>query len=157
MALWTKELEKIRGTEKQPSDRQDVPFDCTNLPHLAAERIASFLDGKDLISLGKTCKFWNELSQRNIIWNQIGLPQFYKLILLYFLELKEFFPNQSGQEQILFNNKDILIHGHSIFYRNWFDRGIYLVHDFLKADGKFLSYSEFILKYDLICNLLIYF
>ena len=50
--------------------------------------------------------------------NQIGLPQFYKLILLYFLELKESFPNQSGQEQILFNNKDILIHGHSIFYRN---------------------------------------
>ena len=28
--------------------------------------------------------------------NQIGLPQFYKLILLYFLELKESFPNQSG-------------------------------------------------------------
>ena len=47
--------------------------------------------------------------------DQIELPQFYKLILLYFLELKESFPNQSGQEQILFNNKDILIHGHSIF------------------------------------------
>ena len=33
--------------------------------------------------------------------DQIGLPQFYKLIVLYFLELKESFPNQSGQEQIL--------------------------------------------------------
>ena len=42
--------------------------------------------------------------------DQIGLPQFYKLIVLYVLELKEPFPNQSGQEQILFNNKDILIH-----------------------------------------------
>ena len=61
--------------------------------------------------------------------DQIELPQFYKLILVYFLELKESFPNQSGQEQILFNNKDILIHGHSIFYRNWYDRGVYLVHD----------------------------
>ena len=89
--------------------------------------------------------------------DQIGLPQFYKLILLYFLELKESFPDQSGQEQILFNNKDILIHGHSIFYRNWYDRGIFLVHDLLKADGHFLSYSEFILKYDLRCNFLIYF
>ena len=89
--------------------------------------------------------------------DQIGLPQFYKLILLYFLELKESFSNQSGQEQILFNNKDILIHGHSIFYRNWFDRGIYLVHHLLKADGKFLSYSEFIQKYNLRCNFLIYF
>jgi len=56
--------------------------------------------------------------------DQIGLPQFDKLILLYFLELKESFPKQSGQEQIFFNNKDILIHGHSIFDRNWFDRGI---------------------------------
>ena len=49
--------------------------------------------------------------------DQIGLPQCYKLILLYFLELKESFPNQSGLEQILFNNKDIFIYGHSIFYR----------------------------------------
>ena len=71
------------------------------------------------------------------IVDQIELPQFYKLILLYFLELKESFPNQSGQEQILFNNKDILIHGRSIFYRNWYDRGVYLVHDLLKTDGNF--------------------
>ena len=46
--------------------------------------------------------------------DQTGLPQFFKSILLYFLELKEPFPNQSGQEQILLNNKDILIHSHSI-------------------------------------------
>ena len=89
--------------------------------------------------------------------DQIGLPQCYKLILLYFLELKESPLNQSGREQILFNNKDILIHGHGTFYRNWFDWGIYLVHDLLRADGKFLCYSEFIQKYDLWCNVLIWF
>ena len=88
---------------------------------------------------------------------QINLPQFYKLILLYFLEIKESFPNQSGQELILFNNKDILINGRTIFYRDWFDRGIYLVRDLLKSDGKFLSYTEFVQKYDLRCNFLIYF
>ena len=33
--------------------------------------------------------------------DQIELPQFYKLILLYFLELKESFPNQSGQEHFI--------------------------------------------------------
>ena len=88
---------------------------------------------------------------------QIDLPQFYKLILLYFLEIKESFPNQSGQELILFNNKDILINGRIIFYRDWFDRGIYLVRDLLKSDGKFLSYTEFVQKYDLRCNFLIYF
>ena len=88
---------------------------------------------------------------------QIDLPQFYKLILPYFLEIKESFLNQSGQELILFNNKDILINGRTILYRNWFDRGIYLALDLLKSDGKFLSYSEFVQKYDLRCNFLIYF
>ena len=82
---------------------------------------------------------------------QIDLP------LRYFLEIKESFLNQSGQELILFNNKDILINGRTIFYRNWCDRGIYLVLELLKSDGKFLSYSEFVQKYDLRCNFLIYF
>ena len=88
---------------------------------------------------------------------EIDLPQFYKLILRYFLEIKESFLNQSGQELILFNNKDILINGRTIFYKNWFDWGIYLVLDLLRSDGKFLSYSEFVQKYDLRCNFLIYF
>ena len=88
---------------------------------------------------------------------QINLPQFYKLILRYFLELKDSFKNHSDQEQILLNNKDILINGCTIFYRNWFDRGIYFIQDLLKADGKFLSYSEFIQKYNLRCNFLAYF
>ena len=88
---------------------------------------------------------------------RIDLPQFYNLILRYFLELKESFLNQSGQELILFNNKDILINGHTFFYKNWFDRGIHLVQDLLESDGKFLSYSEFTQKHGLRCNFLIYF
>ena len=76
MAFWTKGLEVIREREKQESDRQDTSFYCTNLPDLAAERIASFLDGKDLISLGNTCKFWNEVTQRNIIWKTLVEKRF---------------------------------------------------------------------------------
>ena len=88
---------------------------------------------------------------------QTDIPPFYKSILQYFLELKESFRYQSGQEQILFNNKDILINGRAIFYRNWFEHGICLVRDLLNVNGKFLSYNEFIQKYDLKCNFLIYF
>ena len=76
MAFWTKGVEVIRERQKQESDRQDISFDCTNLPDLAAERIASFLDGKDLIRLGNTCKFWNEVTQRNIIWKTLVEKRF---------------------------------------------------------------------------------
>ena len=60
-------------------------------------------------------------------------------------------------KRLVFNNKDISIYNHTIFCRNWFDRGIYLEQNILKADGKFFSYTEFIQKYDLRCNFLIYF
>lgn len=71
MAFLKKAFEVIRGGERhqsEVSECQDVSFDSTTLPDLAAERIASFLDGKDLINLGKTCKFWNEVSRKNIVW-----------------------------------------------------------------------------------------
>ena len=48
---------------------------------------------------------------------QIEIPKFYKSIFQYFWGLKESFPNESGQQQILFNNKDILIDGHTFFIR----------------------------------------
>ena len=81
MAFLTKGLEVIRDREKQENDRQDTSFDCTNLPDLAAERIASFLDGKDLISLGNTCKFWNEVSQRNTIWKTLVEKRFGRQVI----------------------------------------------------------------------------
>lgn len=32
------------------------------------ECIVFFLNGKDLINLGKICKFWNEIFCKNIVW-----------------------------------------------------------------------------------------
>ena len=89
---------------------------------------------------------------------RINLPQFYAEILQYFLELKtsynDFF---SHQEFVLFNNKDILLDGCSIFYKTWFDKGVYLIQDVLDVDGKVMSYAEFTEKYLLSCNFLTYF
>lgn len=81
MAFLTKGLEVIRDREKQQGDHQGVSFDGTNLPDLAAERIASFLDGKDAINFGKTCKFWNEVSQRNIIWETLIEKRFGRQVI----------------------------------------------------------------------------
>ena len=80
--------------------------------------------------------------------------EIYREIPQHFLELKTsynaFF---SHQEIVLFNNKDILLDGCSIFYKTWFDKGVYL----LDTDGKIMSYAEFTEKYLLSCNFLTYF
>ena len=57
---------------------------------------------------------------------------------------------------MLFNNKDILLDGSTIFYRNWLKKGVYLIQDLLNSDGNFLPYPEFIEKYQVKCNFLAY-
>ena len=49
---------------------------------------------------------------------RINLPQFYKSILQNFLELKISYKDSLYEEFVLFNNKDILLDGSTIFYRN---------------------------------------
>ena len=63
----------------------------------------------------------------------------------------------SHQEFALFNNKDILLDGRSIFYKNWFEKGVYLIQDLLDVDGNIMSYTKFTDKYLLSCNFLAYF
>ena len=63
----------------------------------------------------------------------------------------------SHQEFVLFNNKDILLVGCSIFYKTWLDKGGYLIQDLLDVDGKVMSYPEFTKKYLLSCNFLTHF
>ncbi|PFX16307.1 hypothetical protein AWC38_SpisGene19428 [Stylophora pistillata] len=58
------------------SESQSCSFDTTTLPELVAEHIATFLDGKDLINLGKTSKFWNEISRKNFIWKTLVEKRF---------------------------------------------------------------------------------
>ena len=87
---------------------------------------------------------------------QINLPQFYKSILQNFLELKISYKDSPYEEFVLFNNKDILLDGSTIFYRNWLKKGVYLIQDLLNLDGNFLPYPEFIEKYQEKCNFLAY-
>ena len=45
----------------------------------------------------------------------------------------------SRQEFVLFDSKDILLDGCSIFYRNWFEKGVYLIQDLLDVNGNTMS------------------
>jgi len=53
---------------------------------------------------------------------------FYRDILLYFHELKTLYGCEVG-DTILFNNKEISIHGKTFFWKEWFMKGIKRIED----------------------------
>ena len=90
--------------------------------------------------------------------DQSGMPSFYKQILLFFKDLRVLFNQDTGQNMILFNNKEILIYGKTVCYNKWLERNVIAVHDLLgQSTGKFLSYHEFKQYYNLNCNFLTFF
>ena len=48
---------------------------------------------------------------------------------------------------MLFNNKEILSEGKTLFFREWLDEGILSIQDLLDDTGHILSYTEFITRY----------
>ena len=77
-----------------------------------------------------------------------GMPQFYNLMLQFFLELKSSYESDLGQDLGLINNKEILIDQKTFFYKSWFQKGIFWIHDLLVRNGTFLSHGDFTHKYD---------
>ena len=63
----------------------------------------------------------------------------------------------SRRKFILWNNKAITIDQKTLFWKTWFERGIYYVQDLLNEKGKFLSLDEFNVKFGLKANYLQYF
>ena len=88
---------------------------------------------------------------------QIELPPFYKEILLHMWELKQLYGYNQGQDCVIFNNKEILIEGKTFYDYKWHQHGVLSIQHLLNNKGKFLSYQEFLGKYDLDCNFLRYF
>ena len=87
---------------------------------------------------------------------QIEIPLFYKEILLHMWELKQLYGYNQGQNCVIFNNKEILIQGKTFYDNKWHQHGVLSIQDLLNNKGKFLSYQEFLEKYDLDCNFLRY-
>ena len=85
-----------------------------------------------------------------------NLPLFYRELLDYFQELNNN-SKDNNSDLILWNNKKITVEKNSVFWKRWFERGIYFLSDLLNADGKLLSFDEFQKKYDLEINFLHYF
>ena len=58
---------------------------------------------------------------------------------------------------ILFNNKDILIDGTTVFYHDCVENGLFTLHDVIDASGNFLPFERFQQRYEINCNFLTYF
>ena len=88
---------------------------------------------------------------------EANFPLFYRELLGYFQELSSAYGGDPTRKFILWNNKDISIDQKTLFWKTWFERGIYYVQDLLNEDGKFLSLDEFNGKFGLKANYLQYF
>ena len=89
--------------------------------------------------------------------NVSDIPAFYKDILSSFLDLKSLYNSKDEQELILFNNKEILIDGRTVFYHDWVEKGVFTLHDLIDVSGNFLPFEQFQRRHAINCNFLSYF
>ena len=86
-----------------------------------------------------------------------------KNLLLFYRELLDYFQELTNNSRyiinylILWNNKNITVDKKSLFWKSWFDRGIYFIGDLLNSAGKFLTLDEFEKKFDFKVSYLNYF
>ena len=57
------------------------------------------------------------------------IPVFYRKILANFLEIRNLYQHDNGQDLILFKNRDILIDGNSFFLQKWKEKGVTSIQD----------------------------
>ena len=88
---------------------------------------------------------------------EANFPLFYRELLEYFQELSRIYGGEPKGQFVLWNNKDITIDQKTLFWKTWFERGIYFVQNLLSRDRKFLSLDEFNGKFGLKVNYLQYF
>ena len=80
------------------------------------------------------------------------LPAFYKKVLDYWCEFKistGIDSKTNPRNEIMWNNRKILVGKKPVFYQTWYDAGITKISDILNQNQKFLTWHEFVMKFDL--------
>ena len=75
----------------------------------------------------------------NYNYKMIDLPIFYQNILKY----SDYVFNKKDSRYILWNNRDIMINRSTIFYQNWYDKGVLFIQDLMSSNGNWMTYNEF--------------
>ena len=86
------------------------------------------------------------------------LPAFYKNVVAVWQELNSRDPLDAKeiQQEILWNNRFIMISGKSIYYKTWVNKGILRVCNLLDTHGQFLCFEDFKCKFGVRCTFLDY-
>ena len=72
-------LNKVDQSDMASGETFEEYFDPRAiLPVLVAEKIASYLNGSDLVTLSMTCKFWQEIAAKNAVWKVLAEKRFGK-------------------------------------------------------------------------------
>ena len=82
-----------------------------------------------------------------------SMPLFYSNLLQYSNEMF-FTPNK---ECILWNNKCILVENRSLYFKEWHEKGVLYIQDLRNESGNWLSFKDFVDKYNIRTNYLKYF
>ena len=87
----------------------------------------------------------------------VDIPTFYKQILADWYEIKAS-PKSAFdvRREIIWYNKYIQINGNCVFQKSLYDKGIITLHNLLLENGTFMSYEQFIEKYNVRLNFLKY-
>ena len=87
-----------------------------------------------------------------------NLPTFCKNVLAVWQELnsRDSIDVKEIQQEILWNNRFIMISGKSIYYKTWVNRDILKVCDLLNTQGQFLCFEDFKCKFGVRCTFLDY-
>ena len=73
------------------------------------------------------------------------------------LLIKSLYNYYYSKENLLFNNQDILIDGKPFFLEEWFSKGVVSVNNLFHESGRYLTFQEFLWKYNCKSNFLEYY
>jgi len=77
----------------------------------------------------------------------VKLSDYHKQVLHYWKMV--FTHNLTPHGSTLWNNRVITISRKTLFFRNWFEKGIIFITDILDEQGNFLSFTDFKTKFDI--------
>lgn len=74
---------------------------------------------------------------------------FWKDVLCAFYEFRKCIDTEMSIKNPLWYNEHVKINGKCIFYKHWFEKGIYYIRDLYQHNGQIMSYEEFITQYSI--------